>query len=65
MKNLIRMIIDDHRDAAIYREAVKIFALALNGDNVAVPEFEDPLLNYVAKEITLLKSEIKNLKING
>ncbi len=59
------MIIDDHRDAAIYREAVKIFALALNGDNVAVPEFEDPLLNYVAKEITLLKSEIKNLKING
>lgn len=64
MKNLIRMIIDDHRDAAIYREAVKIFALALNGDNVAVPEFEDPLLNYVAKEITLLKSEIKNLKIN-
>lgn len=58
------MIIDDHRDAAIYREAVKIFALALNGDNVAVPEFEDPLLNYVAKEITLLKSEIKNLKIN-
>lgn len=59
------MIIDDHRDAAMYREAVKIFVLALNGDNVAVPEFEDPLLNYVAKEITLLKSEIKNLKING
>lgn len=45
------MIIDDHRDAAMYREAVKIFALALNGDNVAVPEFEDPLLNYVAKKI--------------
>ena len=56
-KSLLRTILDDHRDASIYREAIKIFALMLDGEEVAVPEFEDPLLNYIAKRITELKLE--------
>lgn len=48
-KSLLRTILDDHRDAAIYKEAIKILALMLEDDNVAVPEFEDPLLAHIVK----------------
>lgn len=61
-KGLWRTILDDHRDAAMYKEAIKILALMLEGDNVAVPEFEDPLLAHIIKRITDLKLENKVLK---
>lgn len=54
-KSLWRTILDDHRDAAMYKEAIKILALMLEDDNVAVPEFKDPLLAHIAKRITELK----------
>lgn len=62
-KGLLRTILDDHRDAAMYKEAIKILALMLEDDNVAVPEFEDPLLAHIVKKITNLKLASKHLKI--
>lgn len=46
-----RTIFDDHRDAAMYKEAIKILTLILEEDNVAVPEFEDPLLAHIDKNL--------------
>lgn len=61
-KSLLRTILDDHRDAAIYKEAIKILALMLEDDNVAAPEFEDPLLAHIVKRITDLRLGNKVLK---
>lgn len=57
-KNLIRTILDDHRDAALYKAAVNQFLAMLTLDNIS-PYYntDDHLLDNIGLKILRLKME--------
>lgn len=57
-KNLIRTILDDHRDAALYKAAANQFLAMLTLDNIS-PYYntDDHLLDSIGLKILRLKME--------
>lgn len=56
MNGLIRTILDDHRDVALLKHAVNVFACLLNmGDRAVYASFDDPLLDDIVNKIEELK----------
>lgn len=62
-KNLIRTILDDHRDAALYKAAANQFLAMLTLDNIS-PYYntDDHLLDSIGLKILRLKMENQSLK---
>ena len=62
-KNLIRTILDDHRDAALYKVAANQFLAMLTLDNIS-PYYntDDHLLDSIGLKILRLKMENQKLK---
>lgn len=62
-KNLIRTILDDHRDAALYKAAANQFLAMLTLDNIS-PYYntDDHLLDSIGLKILRLKMENQKLK---
>lgn len=61
-KNLIRTILDDHRDAALYKAAANQFMAMLTFDNIS-PYYNtgDHLLDCIGLKILRLKMENETL----
>lgn len=56
MKGLLRTILDDHRDVAVLKHAIRTIACLLNvEDNAMTVSFDDPLLNDIIQKIEILK----------
>lgn len=62
-KNLIRTILDDHRDAALYKAAASQFLAMLTLESIP-PYYntDDQLLDCIGHEILRLKMENQELK---
>ena len=57
-KNLIRTILDDHRDAALYKAAANQFLAMLTLDNISpYYNIDDHLLDSIGLKILRLKME--------
>lgn len=61
-KGIIQTILDNHRDVAIYDIAMTNILLFLIDETDVLPNFENPMLNEVSKEITRMKSRLQKLE---
>ena len=63
-KGIIKTILEDHRDIAIYRRAIKDIVLLLHSKTpIAIQKYDNiGEMDYIVKEITSLKSRLTELQ---